>query len=238
MTFLEEPGESSGAAADTGTAVHCGIKAFHDGDSPSQCLQRMQDCKAQDFPLAAMEEAAAMFLSYATDRRNIEAEVVLCEQEITYEIAAAETDPTGAPIVIEGTVDQVRRERGKLKLWDAKSSKLNPDLVRIAAGMQAAGYCIGATFKLGETVHPGGVIALRQYKSGTDNQQAPVFRHFSWEFEDIEQILLPLRLAVANIRAGRLYHIPTEGGCMFCRMKSPDLCVPKLKRTKKALALL
>lgn len=234
MTFLEEPADSSGGAADTGTAVHTAVKAFHSGDNVVQAMDKMI-ANVKEYPLAAMEEAAAMFLSYSADRRNLDAQVILCERPITYEIAAAETDPTGAPIVVEGTADQVRRVNGRLELWDLKTSKMPPEHVRHATTLQAAGYCIGCTYELKETVHPGGVIMPRKYDGAKNKSEAKVFIHFAWEFQDIEQILLPLRLRVADIRAGRLYHIPTDGGCMFCRMKSPDLCLPRLKRTKVAL---
>lgn len=221
--FLMDPGgDDGGPAADTGSAMHKAIAMLHKGSTVAESLVIMQE-RIAEYPLADLQDAAAMFLRYSVDPRNTNAEIVLIEEPVKFQIAPAPEDPTGEPIEVEGTLDQVRREHGKLRLWDPKSSKKDPMQLMFNHMYQLAGYCIGASFKLGETVHPGGLILTRMYEKNKNPHW-----QVAWTFDDIEQILDPLRHVVALIRSGRPYHVPNEN-CTYCPQRSPDLCIHPLK---------
>jgi hypothetical protein len=224
LEFLEsDDGDQSGAAGDTGSAMHKAAAAFHRGKEVAESIAEMQD-NLHLYPKADLQDAASLFLAYAYDPRN-RVEVLLVEEAITFTLAPASEDPTGEPIVIEGTVDQVRLVDGRPRVWDIKTTKKDPEVARNKATFQLAAYCIGASFKLNTPVHPGGIILPRKYSA---DSTGPVFRPVTWKFEDIEQIMLPVRQRVAEIRAGKLYHIPNED-CTWCRQRMPDLCFPKLQ---------
>jgi hypothetical protein len=226
MQFLFDPSEATGPAGDTGSAVHAAAAAFHGGGGVADALAQMQ-ARVGEYPKADLADAAALFLRYAADSRNRDIEFLCIEQPIKFSIEAAPEDPTGARIQVVGRVDQVRLLDGRAKLWDLKTSKFDPDDVRYAAVFQAALYCIGASYLLNREVHPGGLILPRQYRQdGT----GPAFRHFAWSFKDIPDILMPIRRAVAAVRAGNLQHVPNKD-CRWCHAKTPDLCLPKLQET-------
>jgi hypothetical protein len=219
----------SGAAADTGSAMHAAAAHMHRGFSVSECISHMHSC-SNDYPRADLNDAVAMFLSYAADTRN-QVEVRYVEQPIAFNIAPAPHDPTGLPIHIIGTMDQVRVIGGKLYLWDIKTSKRDPMDVIYETMFQAAAYCIGGTILAGTNVLPGGIITPRKYgKKGYDT--APTHHPFHWSFADIESILEPVRNTVAMVRSGKLYHMPTAD-CKWCHQRTPELCLPKLQQYLK-----
>lgn len=233
MLFLSADEGESGPAADTGSAVHKAAHALHTGKGVAEALGVMQAEKHQ-YPLADLQDAASLFLCYSGDPRNRDAKVVLCEEKIKFTIRAAEGDPTGEAIEVEGTVDQVRLDDyGRYTCDDIKTSKRDPSEVRNESTFQMAAYCIGASLKLGAPVHPGRLIFPRRYDA-RDLANSKVFYHFNFKFEDIEQILLPVRLKVAQIRRGELYHVPNSD-CKWCHKRDPDICLPELQRFKKSL---
>lgn len=233
LMFLEEPEDVGGQAGDTGSAMHKAIAAFHGGKGVAESLAAMNEGVAK-YPQADLFDAAAMFLAYTGDSRQVNATVVLCEEPISFSIAAAEDDPTGAPIQIVGTLDQVRRdEYGRLKLWDAKSSKKEGNLLRRMYQFQIAAYAIGATIRLGESVDPGGIILTRKYKA--PYSEAPVMWPYYFTLADTAHILEPVRRRVAEIRRGILYHVPNDD-CNWCHQRTEDVCRPKLIQLRSALA--
>lgn len=239
MKFLSEPGEDHGVAGNTGSAMHVAAAEFHRGKEIAACLESMAT-GIDRYPLANLQEAAEMFLHYSTDPRNAGAEFgqfdgrPVIEEKLEFFIDPAPEDPTRQKIKIVGTGDQVRRENGRLKYWDIKTSKLDPMEIRDDTLYQAAAYCVGLTFKLGEPVHPGGVICPRRYKPGAA-ESSPVFWHFPWTLEDTGQILKGVRHMVALIRQGHLWHIPGRH-CTWCPAKTPDLCLPQLVQLQKRMS--
>lgn len=222
LIHLSDSDEPGGAAADTGSACHRAAEELHKGAEPAACIEAMAG-DLPSYPAADLREAAGLFLRYAADQRTLTEEVVAVELSIRFSITPTPEDPTGAPIVIIGTADQVRRgSDGKLYLWDIKTSKKNPVTVLRNSQHQAAAYCIGASFALGEQVNPGGLIMPR----------APVmYVPFSWTWDDIQYILEPVRHTVANIRAGRVWHVPNADSCDWCPASGPELCLPRMRRT-------
>jgi hypothetical protein len=224
MTFLSQDlgDETGGPAADTGSAVHRAVQALHKQKATVADAIEVMAAEKHEYPQADLDDAAKLFLRYAADPTNFTANVILCEQEFTFKIKAAEDDPTGTPISIIGTGDQVRREYGRLRYWDVKTSAKPPVEVLRNSMHQAAAYCIGLSFFLGEQVHPGGIIMPRQ-----NIMHIP----FTWRFEDIEEILQPVRYAVSQIRRGIVFHVPSGEHCKWCHAGSPDLCGPRKRRT-------
>ena len=217
--------DEGGPAGDTGSAMHRAAAAFHVGKEVADCLAVMQGALAE-YPLADLADAAAMFLCYAADSRNRGVDTPLVEADVSFWIVPAAHDTTKEAIYVKGRLDQVRRHAdGKLRAWDIKTSKKDPQDILHQSTYQMAAYCVGAAAKLEERVDPGGIIMPRLYTK--DLERSPVFRYFPWTFEDCEHIMEAVRCAVADVRAGRLRHFPSQD-CRWCVLKSPDLCLPKL----------
>ena len=233
MSFLSDSGaDESGQAADTGSAMHAATEAFHKGADLAASLEAMK-ARAAEFPRADLNDAANLFLCYAADVRNSSADVVLCEREVNFCIKPAPEDPTQEMIHIQGHVDQVRRKEGRLSTWDVKTSKRDPVDLVYTHTFQVAAYCVGASAELGEMVHPGGLILPRRYTKDFSN--SPVHIPFPWKFQDIEQILSPIRSIVARVRSGDVWHVPSREYCQWCAARGPDLCLPRLQDTLRLL---
>lgn len=239
MEFLAMPegDDSSGPAADTGSAMHKAAAAFHRGKGVADSVEVMR-ANVQEYPLANLAEAAQMFLSYAADERNSGFDVPICEERVDFSIAAAEDDPTGERIEVMATCDQVRHIHGRYKAWDIKTSKRDPSEVLAETWFQMAGYCIGASValsaRLGKpiVVEPGGIITPRRYHSNPST--SPVFWHHNFKFDWIEQLLRPVRHHVSQIRRGHIWHVP-NADCKWCHQGNPDVCFPKLITTLELL---
>lgn len=227
MRYFEEPSEEHGVAGDTGSATHVAVAEFHRGKDLADCLAAIGANQAR-YPRADLTDAAGMFLEYAKDDRNTAAKVVAIEQAIRFQISPADEDKTGAPIQVIGTFDQVREVNGELKLYDLKTSKRQPMALLHHHVLQIAAYCVGATVFFGKPVHPGALILTRQYR-GKVPSTAPAFWHYNWRLEDTARILAVVRSTVARIRAGDVWHLPSDDMCTWCEMKTPDVCLPKLK---------
>jgi hypothetical protein len=221
-TAVDEP---PGPAADTGSAAHAAVAAMHRGASVADALSVMGG-RLPDYPQADLNDAAALFLAYATDPRNSSARVVLVEHPITFQISPAEEDKTQAPISVVGTLDQVREEDGKLRIWDFKTSKLDPIALLNNHALQVAAYCVGASIALQRPVDPGGLILPRRYGKGATHWMYP------WTLADAEHLVEGIRHAVAAVRNGHVWHTPGEG-CTWCWMRTPDTCLPKLQQLKR-----
>lgn len=230
--FLTEPRDEGGPAGDTGSALHKAIEAFHKGSDTAESIAVMQAGKAK-YPLADLNDAAAMFLSYIADARNRTAKVILVEQPIKFSISPAPWDCTQAPIEVEGMVDQVREDDYGPFVYDVKSSKKDPIQVMNECTFQQAGYAVGASILLGRPVRGAKLIMTRKY-AGQDPSTAKVFWQYAWTFEDLEHILEGIRHRVADVRAGRLYHAP-NADCRWCPMRTPDLCLPELIKLRAKL---
>lgn len=227
MEYLHPVQDEGGQAGDTGSATHAAVHAFHKGLGLAACLEAM-GARVREYPKADMTDAAGLFLAYARDHRNVDARVLLAEHPVSFTIAPAAHDPTQAPIQVEGTLDQVRDD-GPYgpRLYDLKTSKKDPHEVLLHSVFQIAAYCVGASIALNRVVQPGALIMPRRYKS---DGSGAVFHFFAWTFDDVPQILEGVRNAVADIRAGRIHHVPSAD-CVWCPARTPDVCLPKLRRT-------
>lgn len=231
MRMIED---SSGPAADTGTAVHAAVEYWHthrEVAEPIVASMKEVAAKCRDlFPLADLDDAERQFRAYCADPRNQTAIIVKTEQKVSFTIPAHETDETKQEIVITGTLDQIRKEGGVYSVHDIKTSKRPGwDLLNDHA-MQIAAYSIGATQLMGCDVQPGSLIRTRGYLvRGVDPAKKPpgVFFYFPWTLRDAPLILDAIRITVANIRNGYVVVGPGQE-CNWCPAGGLQSCLPKL----------
>lgn len=234
LVTIMEGDDSSGQAADTGSAMHKAAAMWHLNNHDIAEAVKAMHLHGKEYPLADLKEADTMFRYYAKDQRNKEAETVLIESKIAFSIPPHENDETKEAIVIHGTLDQVRRVNGDLYLYDIKTTKKSGTAALHSALYQMAAYCLGASIQLGEPVSPGALILPRTYMKKENagiHQPSGVFWHIPWNLGHIPAILDGLKVVVAAMRRGEVWVNPNEN-CYFCPEKSPDNCIPKLMQLK------
>jgi hypothetical protein len=217
---LDLHGESAGGkAAQTGNLVHDAAEWYHKTTGQEEArvaagLAALEKAREQ-FPKGDAEEAVKIFRRYAADPKNRDAEVVWCEQQVTLKIAAAAHDPTGAEIVITGTLDQVRRDPsdGALTVWDIKtgSAKTGPENVTDYSIQQAV-YTLAARATLDEKIQPGGLIFTPHYGRKGGQAHLPL----GMTVADCEALLTLVPAIVAQVRSGVPPFRPSAEGCKWC----------------------
>jgi hypothetical protein len=222
--------DSSGPAADTGSAVHKACEAWHgQGLTVKDAIKSMKD-NLPLYPQADLADAETNFLAYALDPRNQKAKIIAVEKEIRFTLDPADHDPTGHKIHVKGTLDQIREENGVLKLYDVKTSKFPGMAVWAQHAYQIAGYCVGATQSFGRDVHPGGIILTRGYlRKGIDPRSSPpdVFFKYPYDLARARVLLSGVADMVALVRSGYVFANPGQY-CSWCPMRGHDYCVDKL----------
>jgi hypothetical protein len=231
MLHLSALNNTGGKAADTGSAVHRAVEAWHrNGQNYEGALDVMAASKG-DYPLADLNDARLHFRPYTEDPRNINAEIVAIEQKVQFTITPSVDDPTQAPIVIQGTLDQIRRVGGALSLYDVKTGeRIDGWTMMHAYALQIAGYCIGATGLFGEPVHPGAIIRTRGYRVRgvkAHTEPAGVFFEYAWGLPQCELLMDAVRNVVSAVRSGRVWPGPGDH-CSYCPAKGLDNCLPRL----------
>lgn len=218
LHFLLQPDDESGEAADTGSAVHAAVHAWHNnGQDAAASLDAMRQASGR-YRKADLNDAAALFLQYAQDPRNAQAEIVASERNVRFQLDPAPEDKTGRPIVIVGTCDQTRRVHGELRVFDIKSSTKPGYHLLMQHLYQVSAYAVGMTIEMGEPVHPGALIRVRGYPNGA-------FFPYSIDLKHAAMLMDALRRVVAAIRAGK--PVPSPGDyCTWCVMRTMDACVP------------
>lgn len=233
MLHLGIVDDSSGEAADTGTAVHAAVEHWHKSGDTRAALDSIR-ARLGEFPLADLNEARLHFEPYTLDPRNAPSRVRLIANElpVQFNLAPSDRDPTGRPIVVTGTLDQIRQgPDGRLCLWDLKTGRRDGWAMLHDYALQLAAYCVGARAKLGKEVHPGGIIRSRGWRTrGCDPTTEPpgVFFHSVFGVEDLDALLDAVREAVASIRSGTLNVGPGEH-CSYCPSGGLQSCLPKLR---------
>ncbi len=233
ILYVFESDYESSEAADTGSMTHVAVAEWHRRKDISAAIESMRASDAK-FPLANIDESVSMFLAYAADPRNINAEIaklpdgdLFIEKSVKLAITPSPDDPTSSPIYITGKLDQVRVEDLRPKVWDLKTSKrqgweqLNMYLYQIAA------YAITASALLGRPVGMGGLITPRHYKQ-KDIAGSTVFWRYPHRFNDLEPLLNGIRNAVAAIRSGNVHPSPGEY-CRYCPAHDTAECIPLLR---------
>lgn len=210
--------DESGKAAGTGSAVHFAVAAFHRGEVDP--VARMRAVSAT-FPLADMVEAERIFGRYVADPRNHNAEVVRIEFPIRLELDPKYLD--GPPIVIEGTLDQIRRVDGFDEVWDVKTGDRTPLYMQNVHALQLAAYAMGAG------VRPGGYIRTKGYFTRGAALPDPAGVFVPAGIADPDKLLDAVRWAVCAIRSGQIVATPGDH-CSTCDFAGNEYCVPKLQQ--------
>jgi len=206
----------AGQAADTGSAVHMAARAFHTGckGDVSASLEVMRRSLPK-FPLADLGAAEQQFRCYAKDPRNKEAEIILCEAEHKIEVA-----PT---IWVQGTLDQVRQERGGLVVDDIKTGGAyeGADMLPYHAA-QLSAYMLMASDLLGERVRRCRIIRTKDYLKA---RPGPVFWEASWDYDSACRILEQVVAEVIRMRSNQVRITPSAEQCKYCPAGSLQNCI-------------
>lgn len=222
--------DTSGKAADTGSALHAGAAAWHKSErDTSSALKSLRDSIAE-FPLADLDDAERQFQAYIADPRNQTAEVVAVEEKVEIEIAPAPHDPTQTPIYVKGTLDQIRLDAaGVPRVWDIKTTARGVVYALHEYTFQLAAYVLAAC-RMFPAVQPGGFILTRAYlRRGVRAADMPdgVFVEVPWTAEHCDRLLDSVRNRVVEIRSGRVSLGPGDH-CRYCPAHGIDGCLPLL----------
>ena len=227
--------DNGGPAAQTGSMVHAGIEAFHiekDDAKRVAAAACIAASAAAEFPLADPNEAKLYITPYMLDPRNAAAEVVAIEMKVKLILQPHAKDPTGQPIVINGKLDQIRRENGTLSVWDYKTGdKLTGWQMLHSYSYQQAAYTLAARASGFPDCQPGGLIRGYGYRHRGAKLPAAdgVFWHNPFDLRGAELLLDRVRLQVALIRSGEI-DFGAGTHCSYCPQKGLDQCVPAADR--------
>ena len=225
--------DTSGKAAQTGSAVGRMIELWHRGTLPGDLHLAVEAQAASEWPLADLDTARGWLTAYLADPRNWDdsehGEVIpeSLEQEVVYNLPCDESDPTGEPIRLVGHMDQVRRSPGGLKVWDVKSGRPSGTEMIAAHAWQLAAYALGATALYGEPVLPGGIIRLRGYDSKRTKPPKNVFYQTPWTLDQCRDMLGSPAYLIAMLRRGEVLSLP-GASCVWCPGGGPHLCGSKI----------
>ncbi len=231
LAMVTDEQDSGGKAADTGSAVHMAASIFHGQGAKDVSVSVAVMRGAIDrYPFADLDAAEVQFRHYAKDERNRDAEVVLNEAKVCVKIPPAEDDPTQKEIVINGTLDQVRRENMTLVVYDIKTGSMHEGLDMLHEHLfQLVVYQLGACAKLGLQVSGAGLIRTKDYLKKTPG---PVFWRAPWRLSQCAILVKQIAARVACIRRGDVSISPSGSHCRWCPLGSVSNCVPKLEELR------
>jgi len=212
--LMIDDSDDSGPAAQTGSLLHVGAEAFHKTQD-TEAGRVAIDTFRVNFPKADSKRALKIYEAYIADPKNKNARIIQLEQKIKYEHPCAPFDPTGQPICIIGTLDQIREsEDGKKTVWDIKTGTTY-------YGTKAINHYMAqqAAYTLASGVEPGGLICT----DGYFRPGGKVFFRYECTLEDFKQALDSVAVYVAFARMGRV--IRTSGDyCDYCDHKNFNNC--------------
>lgn len=234
--------DEGGPAAQTGSLVHAAVAAFHlENDHALKigaAVAAMQQ-QAAAFPLADPTEARLYLEPYLADPRNAHAKTVAVEHRVRLELDPHPLDPTGAPVVVRGTLDQIREEGGRLLVCDLKTGQTSGWAMLHDYALQQAAYTLAARESGFPGAEPGYLIRNYGYRARGAKLPSPdgVFWWLPFDADGARQLLDRVRLQVALVRRGEIDFGPGPH-CTFCGQKGLDSCVPKANRTLFGLDVL
>lgn len=221
MTWKEEGGDSN-SPADTGSMMHAGAAEFHRTHDVGEG-ERALLASHQKFPQGDPDKALTIYRSYVADPKNSKAEVVWIEEPVRLTLPPAPGDPTGKPVVFQGTLDQVRKYEGTLQVWDIKTgSGKDPNESLDEYLLQQGVYTLAARETLDPTIQPGGLI----YTPGYEKPRGRRFLPLGLTLSQVEALLLPLVHLVSLIRQGVPLFTPSAGACKYCPVRRYTNCIP------------
>lgn len=228
-----EPGRS-GVAADTGSAAGAVLALYHAGRASREALAcaLAPAAVAEKYRRADVARATRLCAAYMADPRNPADAVVpgSCEAAVALDLA----DAAGAPLRLEGHVDQVRanRARQRYEVWDVKSGVGHEGAALLGAhALQLAGYAaaLAASWRMRGPgcwpVVPGGIVWLAAYERPP---ATPVLWEAAWGLAEAEALLDVVRHEAAELRAGRVRVRPGPH-CAWCPAGSPAACIGRFR---------
>lgn len=231
LQSLELISDSSGAAADTGSALHHMAASFHVGKhKKAKALARA--AKAKEFPLADIEQAEKWYDSYSADSRNAEAEILGVEQSVTVALEPASHDSTGELIYLTGRCDQIRRDRNiGVRVVDIKTGRSAGVAAIEQAAYQLAGYTVGVAKLLGlKVMAPPAILRVRGYDGAQDASTAPVYFQSFLSWERCLMLIDEIRNTIADVRNGRVDVRPGFACSTICPARGLQNCLALLER--------
>ena len=225
----------AGEPAQTGNLVHSAAAAYHrlKAAGTHTDAQRLEaglaalEAARQEFPEGNPEKAVRIFRSYASDPENIKAETPWVEQKVVIELEPAPNDPTRQPVVIIGTLDQIRRyPDGSLRLWDIKTGNGKDPVESVNEYLiQQAAYLLAAREKLDPRIMSGGLLYTPGYEKPRGRRHLPI----KTTPEQAALLLVPVVYAVAEIRRGIPAFRPGADSCKHCPHRPYSQCLPMLR---------
>ena len=228
---MEEPEDGGGPAAQTGSLVHAAVAAFHlepDASKRIAAAVATLQSAAGNFPKADPTEARLFTEAYICDPRNQNAKIIAVERRVSLTLEPHRLDPTGEPIVIHGTLDQIRDENGRFVVCDLKTGKPSGlEMIHDYAIQQAAYTLAARASGLGD-VQPGYLIRNYGYRQRGAQLPSPdgVYWWLPFTVEGAIALLARVQLQVALIRSGEIDFGPASW-CTYCEHRGLDSCMPK-----------
>lgn len=223
LLFAREFEDSVGAAAHTGSAIHKAVEFWHQSFEYASSLSETK-AQEKDYPKVDWSEVELYFRPYTNDPRNKDAKMLgKCESPFTFTLEEKETEP----IVISGTIDQIRLDRGLNVVYDLKTGRTygGKELLNVYAA-QLAAYWLGAE-SLGHKIDRVGVISPYAYRSQKAVGLSPegVFWFSPLTKQDCMHILSIVARKVRQIRTG-VVDFAMGPHCQFCPAGGPATCIP------------
>ncbi len=236
QVVLTQNEDGNKVAADTGSLVHAAAHAYHTTkESEAERIAAGQAAllaAREKFPQGDEAKAIEIFRSYSLDQANVYADVVHSELPVRLTLPADPGDPTGKPVVIAGTLDQIRREGGKLLVCDIKTGSFHAAHEAVFAHMiQQAVYVLAARETLGEDFLPGYLIMTAGYA----RIRGTVRVDNVFTVEQARDLVLTVPLFVAAVRRGDAVFRPGIEACKFCPVKKAGHGWPKCHSYYKGL---
>lgn len=233
IAMLDNEDDEGGPAAQTGSLTHAGVAAFHKTQGKlsyrkEAAWQAIKDHAAK-FPQAETNDVRLFITPYMEDPRNVDAQILFCEQQVEFDLPPHEIDPTKERIYVEGTLDQLRVVNGVPLVDDLKTGKKTGwEMVHDYAA-QIAAYTYGARqFLKVPNAQPGRIIRNYGYRVRglQSNQPDGVFFAMPFQWDGVELILENIRMHVALIRMGQIQFNPGPH-CTYCELGGLSGCIPK-----------
>lgn len=218
-------------AAQTGNLVHVAAAEFH--RAVGELAGRKEaglaalDAARLEFPGGDPDKAVYIFGQYAGDKKNQDAVTPWVEHKVNLRLAPAADDPTREPVVVIGTLDQVRLEPdGRLRVYDIKtgSAKDSNETLDEYVVQQCA-YTLAARLDLDPRVEPGEII----HTPGYDKPRGRRFLPLKVTVEDCYLMMSAVVHQVSLIRQGIPLFTPSAENCKYCKVRPYTNCTTYYK---------
>lgn len=217
------PGDDLGnAAAQTGNLVHAAAAEYHRKAGDVGAGAEALEAAREKFPDGDPVRARRIYRSYVEDPENQGADVPWVEQAVRLVLPCE----IGEPIVIEGTLDQVRRKQGRLSVWDIKTgARMTGEETVEEHTFQQAAYTLAARECLDPEIVCGGIIYTAGYEKPLAKRHLPL----KLSIDQCTMLMLEVVAAVATVRRGQPAFRPSESACKYCPVRPYTHCLSMFK---------